>query len=164
MESKKFEREVDTIILCYCGSSEDPHNFRHIFDPRIFIDKCENEGGEFYRIDAADFEGKTVDGRCTIPQCTAGKSLHGPVIKHVFSPSESFTVRAINLTLPLDTLCRVCKEKLEDHTSMTHAFTTKIVVENKTEHDTLTVKGKTYDQTIVLEKEPLVEPLVDESG
>lgn len=141
-------KEIDNFIFCYCGNSDTPHNFRHEFEPIIFIDKNRDKKGDFFVIDAEDFKGQTMFGKCIVPQCNASKALHGTIIKHDYSPSEEYIKRDIKFTIPLDTLCRVCNKDLENHNSLNHIFTTLIKVKNLGKYDEVHIKGKTDDQNI----------------
>jgi hypothetical protein len=139
------------IDLCHCGHTQDDHNFRHLFTPKITLTKFSSDDEEYYEVDAKDWEAETVDRGCAVPHCSAGKSLHGSVIKHEYVPANPFERRRIRFKLPLDTLCRVCGEKtpLSEHKSLTHAFTTRVDVLNRGENDTVRVKGVDDDQFIV---------------
>lgn len=141
----------EKIQVCHCGYLSDPHYFRHHFEPSATITRAQDEVGDCYIADANDWKSRKQEGKCTFPQCSAGKPLHGPIIKHEYSPSDVYYVRRVRFKLPLDTRCRVCKESLDEHESLTHAFTTKVDILNKTEHDTVAVLGK-EDQTIILDE------------
>jgi hypothetical protein len=49
---------------------------------------------------------------------------------------------------------------LADHKSLTHAFTTKIIIDGRTKHDKISIRGKDFDQTIIWDAEPLVDEVV----
>jgi hypothetical protein len=161
------------IVLCYCGYPENPHNFRHKYDPQIYIEKWRDEKGDFFKIKADNFSSKKIEGRCKFPQCGAVKNLHGPIIKHEFDPSNDMFQRTIKFKIPLNTTCRyiektlqiedddkgssetlvenICGSTVQDHSSGTHAFTTLVHVEGRTEHDIVTIIGKNTEQTIIWE-------------
>ena len=142
-------KEIDEIILCSCGHPDTPHKFRHLFNPTVFINKCVDSKGELFIIDAEDFKPVEIFGKCGVFQCNADKMLHGTIIKHEYSPTEKYKKRTICFTLPLNTLCRVCKIPLETHESLTHPFTTLVKVQNIGEKDNVIIRGKTVDQTII---------------
>ena len=144
-----MEESKEIMLLCRCGYPENDHYCRHLFDPKVTVTKYSGDKDHFVA-NANDWETKTKEGKCSFPQCSAGRPLHGPIIKHEYTPKESYKWRSIFFRLPLNTRCRVCKESLEDHESLTHAFTTKVEILNKTEHDIVTIKAKD-EQTIVLE-------------
>lgn len=141
--------EKNKIILCYCGNTKSLHNYYHDFIPSIHVQKIVDDNGESFTIDADEYKALEQFEKCSHPNCTATKLLHGPIVKHKFIPIDRVKKRIIRFTIPLHTQCRVCKDKLETHDSLTHAFTTAITVKNKTEYDELKLKGKTTDQTIV---------------
>jgi len=142
------------IPLCLCGNQENSHYFRHEFNPQTTVVRYRSNRGDRFVLDANDWKGVKHEGKCSYTQCGADKYLHGSyldgrIIKHDFIPSEVYFVRDIKFTLPLDTKCRVCKEELEEHKSLTHAFTTKVKISHKTVRDTVTISGNDEDQTII---------------
>jgi hypothetical protein len=136
---------IDTIVTCYCGNTEDNHRFRHIFDPRISIDVCEDvDEKRMFRVDATQWKLLKKEGRCDVPQCGAAKSLHWngekeeekktSVIKHLFSPAGAYEYRSVSFVIPDDTPCNSCGIVFADH-KVRHHFSARVVVLNKGEHD-----------------------------
>lgn len=142
--------EKNKIILCFCGNTSSSHNYYHDFIPSIHVRHFfSSDKGDSFMIDADEYKALEQFEKCSYPNCNASKLLHGPIVKHEFIPLEKIKKRIIRFTIPLHTQCRVCKDKLETHNSLTHAFTTAVKVENKTEHDEVRLKGKTTEQTII---------------
>jgi len=159
----EHKQEVDEIILCKCGYPDNDHNFRHDFQPEIFIERWKDGLGDFYKVDATEFTSVKIEGKCKVSQCGAIKNLHGPIIKHEFVPDNTIFQRKIVFKLPLNTKCRhvekvlkgddlvnsKCEQTLGDHVSSTHAFKTLVMIDGKTDRDIVTIIGKNTDQTIV---------------
>ena len=182
-----MQQEIDTVIICHCGNTENPHRFRHEFTPSMTVDKWKDDGGYFFKIDADDFKGKEIEGRCKFSQCGRVKHMHvekteeerkrdaekteeeklrddlnglRPLLGHEFEPGDVVYSRTINFTIPLDTVCRACEQNLANHESLTHAFTTKVLIDGRTKHDVVTIRGKNFDQTIIWDTEPLIDEMV----
>jgi hypothetical protein len=133
---------MSEIEICHCGNTEDNHNFRHVFSPSTTIRVEEKKDGQtVFTVNANDFKSHKKEGKCSVPQCSGPKGIHGTIIKHEYKPSEMWEYRNILFRIPDDTCCNECYGSLKGHKSLTHVFTTKVVVENKTEYDIVTIKG-----------------------
>lgn len=142
---------MNQIIVCDCGNPEAFHNFRHPFNGIVTVERYTDDNDkEFFVIDALDFKAQKVlaGDKCQVPQCNAGKLLHGPVIQHPYIPSDMYEKRVIRFTLPLNTLCRTCNITLEEHNSLTHIFHSLILIKNRGIHDEVIIRGKNEDQKI----------------
>lgn len=133
-------KKMKTFYICYCGNPKDSHNFRHIY---VETSKVERKESTFY-LDACKFPVKQGD-KCSVPNCSALKSLHQTkVLDHEYQP-EKFEYREIRLCIPKDTVCKKCSLTLEEHfvksepnkNVMSHSFAVGMDVTNKKETDKL---------------------------
>lgn len=137
------------LSLCHCGYSSDQHNFRHLFQHTYTIathnvdyisevpTECRKDA-VLLELNTNDWpEKKKDDTKCTYPQCTAGKLLHGSIIKsHEFvSDPTKPSYRDISVFLPNNVRCLTCTITPEKHLGMDHNFVILLNVLNKKDDD-----------------------------
>lgn len=153
-----------SMLLCYCGFPKTNHPFRHQFSPdmTLFIQSDEEDKNkDCYVIDANQFPEKKVMERCQFPQCSAGRSLHGTIIKsHEYQPGDK-TKRTISFYVKESFPCWKCSTPLSEHESvLDHKFTVKIVLVNGTNKDEVDLKSNSgcfdtkFDYVIELKNSP----------
>jgi hypothetical protein len=133
--------------VCYCGNTENNHNFRHSFQSTALVKKTRNG----FVLDSKSFPSFLERKKCIVEQCGASMLLHdGEIIKHEFKPSD-YTYRKIVFVLPDDTICNVCRNILSNHSSeTTHYFTTKIELENRNPKDRVSILHPEDDEIVVV--------------
>lgn len=130
--------------ICYCGNTSDPHNFRHPYTETTCVERC----GSTFILDASKYPKKQGD-KCSVPNCSALKSLHQTkVLDHEYK-AEKFEYREIRLCVPENTVCKKCSLTLKEHfeikekdKAMTHPFCIGLQIKNKEESDKIFVFDK----------------------
>ena len=144
---------MSTYYVCKCGNTQNNHEFRHPFENKVKVEwkkKVIKRTVEQFEIDALDFP-SLVKQKCSVSNCSALASLHGKDM-HTYVPEE-VKYRQIKLTIPITSKCNKpeCGVSLEKHGSiLTHSFTTKVVIANKSDVDTVEIVHPDDDEIKII--------------
>jgi hypothetical protein len=136
----EFKTVVKEISCCDCGCTKDNHRFRHVFKEHHVVKKYTDNKGDYFSLNAVDFDLKIKEGDCRVPQCSSKKPLHGVIIQHEFDPLVT-TYREILFKLPLDSVCRYynCKGTVGSHPPG-HIFRTYVDIVGREDSDNVIIK------------------------
>lgn len=151
---------MSKFYICWCGNSENNHNFRHKFEGNIPVEFKDNT----FILDATKFPLKTRSN-CGVSNCRASKELHdGKMIEHEYQPIIT-EYRHVMFCLPPDTTClwkskqdyerqtkgTTCGKTLQDHDGvMTHHFVTSVIIKNKTDCDKIDILDPEDEDTKII--------------
>lgn len=143
---------MSIFYICWCGNTQDDHNFKHEYDPCIEVHKTD---GNAFSFSALSFPVKKEE-RCSVRYCTATKWVHrkpsnrvseiiNPVtiIDHEFDPVP-YMYREIKFSVPEGTHCihknskgELCGIPISTHSRLLpdHHFTIKVLIKDIDEKD-----------------------------
>jgi hypothetical protein len=165
---------TEIFYICWCGNRESNHNFKHPFSPSVKVTRENNS----FILSALDYPVKEGE-KCTVPECTAQKSVHRKrdtprlseilnpttIIDHDFQPNK-YTYREIKFSIPPDTKClytyghdelHLCNITLESHCNthghtISHHFTTKIDIQDVEKDDKISIFSRENEDMKIIYK------------
>ena len=140
---------MDTFEICKCGmldECKDEHSkkYKHDFEPISKLTREKKDEKHIYTLDVKNFPYIEEDGNCSFFQC--GKSLlyhqNGIAINHEYK-GEKIVKRKINVSLPKDSSCYCCSNRIDTH-FYRHHIHVKFLFPNRMKNDEITIMFKDH--------------------
>ena len=113
--------------ICWCGYPETNHNFRHLYENRIKVERRENK----LVLNREEYPDKTTT-KCGEADCSGVEKVHNTIsLPHVYKPVQ-VVYKEIRVCIPEDIGCKRCERELGKHKEeMTHIFELDLEVVGK---------------------------------